>query len=114
MTKTIPEIYEEIRSEVKVSCPDVVQSLPKYGSWQAHLYRERAKMVPKLSSTAFDLNISGKWSLTESDDDFVIANETVDKKRILIFGTKENLYRMCMSTLICMDGTYLICFVNYI
>ena len=40
MTKSIPEIYEEIRSDVKVRRPDIVQSLPKYESWQAHMYRE--------------------------------------------------------------------------
>ena len=40
--------------------------------------------------------MSGKWSLTESDDDFVIADDIVDKKRIMIFGYKgepiQNLY----------------------
>ena len=40
MTKSIPEIYEEIRSDVKVRRPDIVKSFPKYESWQAHLYRE--------------------------------------------------------------------------
>ena len=56
-----------------------------------NICRERAKMVPKLPSTTLDLNISGKWSLTKSDDDFVIADETVANKRILIYGTKETV-----------------------
>ena len=50
MTKTIPEMYEEVRAEVKVNRPDVYKSLPTYGSWQARLYREGAKLVPKLST----------------------------------------------------------------
>ena len=84
---------------------EVAGHFPHFHQIKSSLYRERRKFQPPLPQTRRDIVIAPPFSETSDGRRFLLANDGDDDK-ILVFGTEENLVRMCRAEKVFMDGTF--------
>ena len=80
---------------------------PSFQSIQSSLYREKRRIIPPQPSLVTDLELSGAWSQTVDGRHFILADDA-EQGRIIVFGTRAFLARLCAgtNTTIFMDGTF--------
>lgn len=101
----IPKIYEEERQQLLHTTTAAASHLKLYHEVKSQLYRSRRKLVPSNPNSAAELMLEGEWRNTNEGDEFVLVDEVIDNRRIIVFGTKSNLKRLCESLIIHIDGT---------
>ncbi|KAK3083881.1 hypothetical protein FSP39_004588 [Pinctada imbricata] len=112
-TKPIPLVYSEETSKLRTpawdsSTQDMVKRLPTYQSSHSILYRQRAKLLPKLPTNLRELTLHGDWTTTTAGEPFLLVDDGTDQ-RILIFATQANLKYLADATTIFGDGTFYTC-----
>ncbi|KAK3086401.1 hypothetical protein FSP39_017917 [Pinctada imbricata] len=112
-TKPIPLVYTEETSKLRTPAWDsttqeMVKRLPTYQSSYSILYRQRAKLLPKLPANLRELTLHGDWTTNTAGEPFLLVDDGTDK-RILIFATQANLKYLADATTIFGDGTFYTC-----
>lgn len=106
-SKPVTSIYEEELLQTHID-PHLRQSTAFLGSFatvKSSLYRERRKLLPPLPTSREDLRLPEEYSKTATGDNFLIADDGLERK-ILVFGTNENLTKLCASQKLLCDGTF--------
>ena len=90
----------------KIIATDTAKHLLVFKSLRSQLYRQRSNLVPSMPVTAKDIVLEEKWTVTETGEAFLLIDDTCGDKRILVFGTVDNLTRVCKSEILFMNGTF--------
>ncbi len=85
--------------------PENDQVLPTNDQMQRLINRVKCKRLPASAATLANLVVESAWSTFADGRDFLLVNDGQDD-RIIIFGTRENLTRLCSAYYIFMDGTF--------
>ena len=106
------KIYEERQKYMvhgKVIATDTAKHLLVTKGLRSQLYRQRSTLVPPMPVAAKNIPLEDKWTLTETGEPFLLIDDTCVDKRILVFGTIDNLIRDCKNEILFMDRTFKIC-----
>ena len=86
---------------------ELTQTLPVYRNFKKGLQKEKYKIIPANPRCRRELILSGKWTQTNRNENFLLVNDGDDDK-IVVFGTLEFLKMACDADTIFMDGTFYI------
>lgn len=92
-------------TEAGEDADEITSALPPYYRTKAKISKVRNEVLPPDPEYPEDISIEGPWTLTHNGDPFLLADDGRADK-ILIFGTPDNLGRMCKSKKIHGDGTF--------
>ena len=79
----VPKVYEDERKKLlSDSSPETTAiHLPLFHNLQNQLCRQRAKLVPSNPKSAGDVILPGNWTLTETNEPFILINDKVEESR---------------------------------
>lgn len=73
--------------------------------WQ-RIKRAKRENMPLQPKTLRDLTIPDTLRTTIDGEQFLIKDSLVDNERLLLFCTKNNIYRLSLANYLIMDGTF--------
>lgn len=101
---TASKVYQDVLNNVPLH--DVC-NLPTYNSCKNTVYRCKRNLVPALPKTLQEINLVTPWNTLPDGRLFLLIDDGLDN-RIMVFGTVDNLRRICSDGRIWMDGTFYI------
>ena len=108
-TTPIPQIYSDGIAKARTLSLDI--HMPPFESLKTTLYRLRADCFPKVSSNPLEIVLNNEFCLTLNNQNFLLVDKVYTLpsqtvKRLIVFGTTENLRVLSSSSLWLMDGTF--------
>ncbi|XP_062591979.1 uncharacterized protein LOC134253475 [Saccostrea cucullata] len=88
---------------------EVIENLPTFNTAKSTLYRARRKQTPPLPKTLTDIKLEGKWTETETGQQFLLLDDTFLNTRIITYATTDNLGDLAASETFFCDGTFYTC-----
>ncbi|CAF4234089.1 unnamed protein product [Rotaria sp. Silwood2] len=106
-TTAITKIYDEELARQQMS-QTAAAIMPSSYEANSGLNRARRKMTPVLP-TSYAFDIPAQYQVTINDVQFVLCDETLHNKRLLLFSTDQQLTFLFSAKHIMMDGTFDTC-----
>ncbi|CAF1483051.1 unnamed protein product [Didymodactylos carnosus] len=106
-TTAITKIYDEEFARQQMS-QTAAAIIPSPYEANSGLNRARRKMTPVLP-TSYVSDISAQYLVTLGDEQFLLCDKTLRNKRLLLFGTEQQLTFLFSAKHIMMDGTFDTC-----
>ncbi|CAM4801162.1 unnamed protein product [Rotaria magnacalcarata] len=106
-TTAITKIYDEELARQQMS-QTAAAIMPSSYEANSGLNRARRKMTPVLP-TSYVFDIPAQYQVTLNDEQFLLCDKTLHNKRLLLFGTDQQLIFLFSAKHILMDGTFDTC-----
>ena len=99
----------QLKLKSRVMALPLPSSMRKYPPRYQHHHRELSQRKRQLSAEFREKDISGKWCLTQNNEDWLIYDNMIGGQRILIFATSQKLQTLALSKTWYGDGTFDAC-----